>query len=375
MNSITFVVDKLTPPSTQLRHPHASNTSSPTSSSRPDSGYFSIYSSDNDETDLMTRADPLLRRRKVESDAGPTEVFREKFPVPDRNARSSNIVLRGLKSLLTTLTGILWALIYPFARGYSSLKRLISRYPRHITSTHHSDPNLLHSMPPAFPAISATEGVPFRPPSSASSASEASSSGTDSDAETDISTLAPTDISEVSSMSSAPSLRRSPRLHSVSEKEELMALSRRRTADSLKSPTSPRTPSITSKTPHTSLPITTAKTAVQLIPRPLIPTKPSQKTLVLDLDETLIHSLAKGGKLGSGHMVEVKFDRVPILYFVHKRPYCDLFLRKVLIYKTLSDIGVEMVRRSHIHGFGPRIRRPSYRLARSRAQNFQGPLL
>jgi TFIIF-interacting CTD phosphatase-like protein len=77
------------------------------------------------------------------------------------------------------------------------------------------------------------------------------------------------------------------------------------------------------------LAITTAKTAVQLIPRPLIPVKPAQKTLVLDLDETLIHSLAKGGKLGSGHMVEVKFDKHAILYFVHKRPFCDLFLRKV----------------------------------------------
>jgi len=28
-------------------------------------------------------------------------------------------------------------------------------------------------------------------------------------------------------------------------------------------------------------------------------------------------------------MVEVKFDKHAILYFVHKRPFCDLFLRKV----------------------------------------------
>jgi CTD nuclear envelope phosphatase 1 len=65
----------------------------------------------------------------------------------------------------------------------------------------------------------------------------------------------------------------------------------------------------------------------------LIPSKPAQKTLVLDLDETLIHSLAKGGKLGSGHMVEVKFDKVAILYFVHKRPFVDLFLKKVRIHQ------------------------------------------
>lgn len=88
-------------------------------------------------------------------------------------------------------------------------------------------------------------------------------------------------------------------------------------------------------------------------PRPLIPRRqPSystiqpmpgalQKTLIIDLDETLIHSMAKGGRMSTGHMVEVKLStpvgvggsiiapQVPILYYVHKRPYCDEFLRKV----------------------------------------------
>jgi CTD nuclear envelope phosphatase 1 len=63
--------------------------------------------------------------------------------------------------------------------------------------------------------------------------------------------------------------------------------------------------------------------------------------LIIDLDETLIHSMSKGGRYTTGHMVEVKLQQpvgaggqiigpqVPILYYVHKRPYCDEFLKKV----------------------------------------------
>lgn len=108
----------------------------------------------------------------------------------------------------------------------------------------------------------------------------------------------------------------------------------------LKSPTSP-TASLT-KYPKTPAP-----------PRPLIPRRqPSylkidasmkhQKTLILDLDETLIHSMSKGGR-STGHMVEVRLNTAslgmggaapggaaqhPILYWVNKRPYCDEFLRR-----------------------------------------------
>ncbi|KAI1850521.1 hypothetical protein JX265_004231 [Neoarthrinium moseri] len=110
----------------------------------------------------------------------------------------------------------------------------------------------------------------------------------------------------------------------------------------LKSPTSPV--GALTKYPKTPAP-----------PRPLIPQRqPSYvpyenpdpahlKTLILDLDETLIHSMSKGGRMGSGHMVEVRLNTTyvgagghqtlgpqhPILYYVHKRPHCDEFLRKI----------------------------------------------
>lgn len=110
----------------------------------------------------------------------------------------------------------------------------------------------------------------------------------------------------------------------------------------LKSPTSPA--GALTKYPRTPAP-----------PRPLIPRRqPSylnlepmplkhQKTLILDLDETLIHSMSKGGRMSTGHMVEVRLNTTlvgaggetsigpqhPILYYVHKRPFCDDFLRRV----------------------------------------------
>ena len=112
-------------------------------------------------------------------------------------------------------------------------------------------------------------------------------------------------------------------------------------ANSLKSPSSP---TFAPKLKYPRLPAP---------PRPLVPRRqpsyittyhhePPRKTLVIDLDETLIHSMAKSNRMSTGHMVEVKFQgqvgggglalgpQVPILYFVHERPHCHEFLRKVL---------------------------------------------
>ncbi|KAL4081825.1 NLI interacting factor-like phosphatase-domain-containing protein [Scleroderma yunnanense] len=72
------------------------------------------------------------------------------------------------------------------------------------------------------------------------------------------------------------------------------------------------------------------------------------KTLVLDLDETLIHSTSKPlshssspfgllgfGRRNKGHTVEVVLDGRSTLYHVYKRPFVDYFLRKVSSWYTL----------------------------------------
>ncbi|AGO13802.1 AaceriAGL070Wp [[Ashbya] aceris (nom. inval.)] len=71
----------------------------------------------------------------------------------------------------------------------------------------------------------------------------------------------------------------------------------------------------------------------KLIPQSILQTD-RKKVLVLDLDETLIHSMSRSTSSVSnsqGHMVEVTFaaSGVSTLYYVHKRPYCDLFLSRV----------------------------------------------
>ena len=65
-----------------------------------------------------------------------------------------------------------------------------------------------------------------------------------------------------------------------------------------------------------------------------------KKTLVLDLDETLVHSTSRSNTIRGplslntntkqhDLMVEVLIDKHICLYYVYKRPHVDMFLKKV----------------------------------------------
>lgn len=61
-----------------------------------------------------------------------------------------------------------------------------------------------------------------------------------------------------------------------------------------------------------------------------------KKTLILDLDETLIHSLSRGlprglrtaSPLSPPRTIEIRINDLLCLYYVYKRPYCDYFLQQ-----------------------------------------------
>jgi TFIIF-interacting CTD phosphatase-like protein len=75
----------------------------------------------------------------------------------------------------------------------------------------------------------------------------------------------------------------------------------------------------------------------------------TKKVLVLDLDETLIHSNHDGvlrptvkTGLPPDFVLKVTIDRHPVRFFVHKRPHVDFFLSVVsigyLLFLYLLDI-------------------------------------
>ncbi|GAA5946211.1 hypothetical protein JCM3765_000154 [Sporobolomyces pararoseus] len=108
--------------------------------------------------------------------------------------------------------------------------------------------------------------------------------------------------------------------------------------------------STTLATPPSSVPpspgSTTSSPFSQSIPRPIrAPPRLTPKTLVLDLDETLIHSTSRPTSGGRGRravpkglkttMVEVVLDGRSTMYTVYKRPWVDFFLRKVSSWYTV----------------------------------------
>jgi hypothetical protein len=136
-------------------------------------------------------------------------------------------------------------------------------------------------------------------------------------------------------------------------------------------PTPPpsRTPTPT-YSPNAGLPIAPRKTPFHL-----------PKTLVLDLDETLIHSTSRPlpapgirglfGARRAAHTVEVVMGGRSTLYHVYKRPFVDFFLRKVCVKSCHSSVrrgadnhgiglGVRLVYARNFHRINERVRRSSH---------------
>ena len=148
----------------------------------------------------------------------------------------------------------------------------------------------------------------------------------------------------------------------------------------------------------TGVAVPVAITPVSTPPPRKTPGLHRQKTLVLDLDETLIHSTSRpmhahtgGGNLfnipglgfifgnkrgprASGHMVEVVLGGRSTLYHVYKRPFVDYFLRKVMfiapvwveekVLTRMRGVGIRLVYTSCLHCIGARVRGSGHRLAR-----------
>ncbi|KAI9313670.1 HAD-like domain-containing protein [Zopfochytrium polystomum] len=82
--------------------------------------------------------------------------------------------------------------------------------------------------------------------------------------------------------------------------------------------------SLTSLSPTT----TSGSGGASLSPSAALRDGRGKPTLVLDLDETLIHSTTMGSR-HHDHMIEVLVEKHVCLYYVYKRPHVDYFLKKV----------------------------------------------
>lgn len=92
------------------------------------------------------------------------------------------------------------------------------------------------------------------------------------------------------------------------------------------------------------------------------PQRVPRKTLVLDLDETLIHSTSRPMPMsgssgffgfgrrnnGPGHTVEVILGGKRTVYHVYKRPFADFFLRTVRLSLLCLSISYNVVRRYQV---------------------------
>lgn len=74
-----------------------------------------------------------------------------------------------------------------------------------------------------------------------------------------------------------------------------------------------------------------------------------RKVLVLDLDETLIHSHHEGvlrhpskPEMPPDFILKVTIERHPVRFYVHKRPHVDFFLDVVSLWHLLLSMSINL---------------------------------